>query len=36
VALPAGARWSGLASVRRSADHLFLRYRRTASDPKES
>jgi riboflavin biosynthesis pyrimidine reductase len=29
VALPASSRWQALVSVHRSADHLFLRYRRT-------
>jgi riboflavin biosynthesis pyrimidine reductase len=31
VALPSGSRWQELASVRRSTNHLFLRYRRAPS-----
>ncbi|NJD28273.1 MAG: hypothetical protein FIA92_08240 [Chloroflexi bacterium] len=30
VAVPPGSRWQELASVRRSTDHLFLRYRRAS------
>ena len=34
LGLPAAeARWQDLVSLRRSGDHLFLRYRRTANEP---